>query len=393
MGLLRRLANRFDPVLETRAEPSWDALRGLTVAAGHSVNPRTAEGLSVVLACVAGISTGIASLPAYVYRSRPDGGGRDEDGAHPLARMIRRGPNPWQTWPDLIEWTVASALLRGNAVLEGVWDRAGRLQELRPVPWDYVTVLLLPSGKLAYDVEQFVAMDGRTAGRRRLLAEDVIHLKDRSDDGMVGRSRLSRAAATIGAALSVQTFSSSMFENGVHPSGVIQAEGLIGPEALKNLRERFTKAFSGPHNAARALVLDQNLKWTSISVSPEDAELLASRRFSTEELARIFQVPPPLVGIWDHSSFTNAETAGRWFAQHTLAPWIRKIEATFSRALLPADRELVIDLSGFLRGDPESRWRSYDVALKHGVLTRNEVRGEEGWNPTPDGDSPPEAPA
>jgi HK97 family phage portal protein len=113
------------------------------------------------------------------------------------------------------------------------------------------------------------------------------------------------------------------------------------------------------------------VSWQQISVSPEDAELLASRRFSTEELARIFQVPPPLVGIWDNSTFTNSETAGRWFATHTLAPWLRKLEAEFSRSVFTAGSPsfLEFDLSGFLRGDPEARWRSYDIAIKNRVLT------------------------
>ena len=97
-------------------------------------------------------------------------------------------------------------------------------------------------------------------------------------------------------------------------------------------------------------------------------------------------MPPPLVGIWDHSSFTNSETAGRWFATYSLALWLRKLEAAFGRALLPPGSELEIDLSSFLRGDPEARWRSYDVAPKHGILSRNEVRDVEGWNPLKGGD-------
>lgn len=108
-----------------------------------------------------------------------------------------------------------------------------------------------------------------------------------------------------------------------------------------------------------------------------------SRRFTTEELARLYQVPPPIVGIWDHSSFTNSETAGRWFAQFTLAPWIRKIEAEFARSVFTAagreSHHVEFDLSGFLRGDPAQRWQGYDVALRNRVLTPNEVRQAEGY--------------
>ena len=133
---------------------------------------------------------------------------------------------------------------------------------------------------------------------------------------------------------------------------------MLGEEALGHLRRQFTEAFTGPRNAAKAMILEAGIKWNSISISPEDAELLASRKYSGEELARLFNVPPPLVGIWDHSSFTNSETAGRWFAQHTLAPWIAKLEAAFGRSVLGGEAELSIDLSGFLQATRRSGGRA-----------------------------------
>lgn len=378
MGLLRRIADRWDPP-ETRAhEPSWDALRGYSTAAGQQVNHHTAEGLSVVLACVGAISGALASLPAYVYRRQ--GTARLEAADHPLAGLIRRGPNKWQSWPDFIEWLAASALLRGNALIEIVTDR-GVLAELRPIPWDNAAVTMLPSGRLVYDITNIQSLYDGTGRIRRLLDTEVVHLRDRTDDGLVGRSRLHRAAAVVGASLAVQSFASSLYTNGAFPSGTIEVPGALSDPALEQLRARFTEAFTGPKNAAKALVLENGVKWNSISISPEDAELLASRKFSGEELARIFNVPPPLIGILDHSSFTNSETAGRWFAQHTLAPWIRKIEAEFGRAVLNGDAELEIDMTGFLRGDPAQRWQGYDIALRNTVLTVDEVREAEGYNP------------
>jgi HK97 family phage portal protein len=262
--------------------------------------------------------------------------------------------------------------------------------ELRPIPWDNVQVLMLSSGRLAYDVTDILSTYGGTGRSRRLLQGEVIHLKDRSDDGLVGKSRLQRAAAAIDAGLAVQTFGNAMFANGANPSGVIKADGRLTDEQRKHLRENFERMHKGPQNAARALLLDQGLQWQSISVSPEDAELLASRRFSTEELARIFQVPPPLVGIMDHATFTNSETAGRWYAQHTLTPWVRKIEAEFTRSVFSeaakSTHELEIDLSGFLRGDHAARWEGHSIAVKNGILTPNEIREVEGYNPRDGGD-------
>ncbi|HXP05933.1 MAG TPA: phage portal protein, partial [Stellaceae bacterium] len=112
---------------------------------------------------------------------------------------------------------------------------------------------------------------------------------------------------------------------------------------------------------------------------------------STEEMARIYGVPPPLVGIWDHSSFTNAETAGRWFAQFTLTPWLVKIEAEFSRVIFgPSSPSCIMfDLNGLTRGDPNQRWSTYDIAVKDRILTPNEIRGLEGFSPIEGGDDFP----
>lgn len=389
MGILRRLADRFDPHEQRAEDPSWTALSGLSSATGALVNPRLAENLSTVLRCTSAISSGIASLPAYVYRRTDQG--RDEDAGHPLMRLIRTGPNDHQSWPDFMEWLVASTLLRGNGLAEIETDRRGAVTGLKPIPWEWVLVQLLPSGRLAYDVTEITSIYGGQGRMRRLLEGEVLHLRDRSDDGLIGRSRLQRAAAVVSAGLTIQEFAGALYRNGINPSGALEVDGKLNDAALKQLAAQFRDAFSGSHNAAKAMVLDQGVKWKPVSISPEDAELLASRRFSTEELARLFDVPPPIVGDLSHGTFTNSETAGRWFAQHTLTPWIRKIEAEFTRSVFTeASREtheLELDLSGFLRGDPETRWKSHEIAVKNNILTPNEVREIEGWNRRPGGDS------
>jgi len=387
MGVLPRLADAFDPI-ETRAQTQASSLLGNLGSGNRLVNARTAENLSTVLACVNAVSTAIASLPAYVYRRADEG--REEATDHPLARLIRNGPNERQTWPDFAEWLMASTMLRGNGLAEIKTDNAGRVTQLVPIPWDYVAVQMLPSGRLAYDIVEVIGLFGATGRPRRLLEGEVLHLRDRSDDGIIGRSRLSRAAAVVGTALSVQEFSGALYDNGINPSGALEVEGKLSDTALKRLAEQFRDAFAGASKAAKALVLDQGVKWKQISISPEDAELLASRRFTTEELARLYQVPPPIIGDLTHGTFTNSETLIRFFAQSTLSSWCRKIEAEFSRSVLSAaaraSHSLEIDLSGLLRGDPETRWKSHEIALRNKVLLPNEIREEEGWNPRQGGD-------
>jgi HK97 family phage portal protein len=270
-----------------------------------------------------------------------------------------------------------------------VTDAAGAVVELKPIPYEWVSVQMLTNGRLCYDVTEITSIYGGQGRMRRLLDHEVFHLRDRTDDGLLGKSRLQRAASVIRAGLSVQDFAESMYRNGANPSGAVELDNKLSPEARQQLGEAF-KSFQGTSNAAKVMILDQGLTWKQISVSPEDAELLASRRFTTEELARIFQVPPPLVGIWDHSSFTNSETAGKWFGQFTIGPWCRKIESEFRRSIFSAEDRgtysLELDLSGFLRGDHAARWAGHKIAIEAGILNSNEIRELEGWNAREGGD-------
>jgi HK97 family phage portal protein len=383
MGLRQRLAHWLDPP-EQRSLTSWDLLRshaggwGISDASGQVVTPASAEhAVSTVSACVQGIASALASQPAAVFVWQGDR--RVEAPAHPLQRLIDRGPNQHQSWSDWLEQTVSGALLRGNAVSEIIVDNAGRLSELRPISWDMVSIVQLSGDRVGYDIS-----NERTGGTRRLLQSEIYHLKDRSDgDSRVGVSRLTRAAGVVGSAQALNEFTGSMWRNGVNPSGSIQLEGKLGPEAMAQLQERWRQLYSGPRNAARALVLDQGAKWQQIGVAPENAELLMSRRFSCEEIARLFGTPPIMVGIWDNASFTNSEMASRWYASHTLAPWARKIELEAKRSLFSREaavnHELVIDLSDMLRGSPLERAQAAKLAVEGGWLDTDEIRQQEDW--------------
>ena len=370
----------FGRKVETRsAEPSWGALSGLSTHSGLMTNPRVAEGVGAVQAAVNAISTSIAALPAYVYARQAEG--RELDDRHPLASMIRRGPNPNQTWPDFVEWLVRQSLLWGNGLAEIQSDATGRVIGLKPIPWWCVAVQLLPSGRLAYDVTDINSIYGGTGRQRRLLDTEVLHLKDATDDGLIGKSRLTRCPDVIHLALAVNEFAKAIHNNAGNPSGVVKMEARLAPDAFARLAEQFRSLYGGSSQAGKVMILDQGATWVPMSITPEDAELLESRRFAVVEAARLFNVPPPLIQDYSHNTFTNSEQANRWFATNTLTPWIRKLEAEFSRSVLADSREIEFDLSGLLRGDPEARWRSYDIALKNGVLDVNEVREAEGWNP------------
>jgi HK97 family phage portal protein len=138
------------------------------------------------------------------------------------------------------------------------------------------------------------------------------------------------------------------------------------------------------------------LNYSLRSVSPADQELLLARRFAGEEAARIYAVPPPIIGDLTHGSFANVNDLLRYWAMGTIAQWCRRVEAEFVRSVFTDTErrtyELSLDLSGLLRGDPAQRWAAWKIAVDSRVLTPNEVRGEEGWNPRPGGDEFPPTP-
>ena len=272
----------------------------------------------------------------------------------------------------------------GNAISAIEYDGAGRPTALVPIPWGNVQVSLLPSGRLAYDVVQYQAPWGGTGRPRRLLDGEVFHLRDRSDDGMLGRSRISRAPEVLANAAALQDWSGAVWRNAATPSGALKHPKHMSDQAVNRLRDQFRGGFTGTTAAGRTLILEEGLEWQALSISPGDAEVLASRRFTVEELCRLYQVPPPIVQDLSHGTFTNSREAGRWFAQFSLAPWARKIEAEFARSVFgasSADCSLEIDMSALMRGDAEARWQSHKIAVDAGILDANEVREIEGYNP------------
>lgn len=375
MGMIERVAAWAGYEKRTdAADPSWAALApGVGYLAG--VSARCAENLSTVLACTNAIATALAYVPALTYRRDSDGN-RIEVPTHPLGKIVRGGVNPGMSWPDWLEHLVASTLLTGNGLAEIVRAGNGQLAGFRYIPWGSVSVAHLASGRLAYDVN-----DGR-ANRRRLLEGEVIHLRDRTDDGLIGRPRLSRAADAVAAVSSSNRFARSFLDKGMAPSGVIESPHVLTADQYDQLRRQMGERHDGANNAGRTLLLDGGMTWKASQISPEDGELLETRKFGVEEICRLFQVPPPIVQDYSHNTFTNSETAGRWFATFCLAPWARKIEAEFARSVFPTNGpyELELDLSGFLRGDPEKRWAAHKIALDSGVLDPDEVRQIEGWN-------------
>lgn len=373
--------------LETRsASPtSWDLMRtggGIDTDAGVGVSPHLAENLSAVFACVQIISETVGTLPCIVYR-RQGNRVRSPDPQHPVARLFSHDCNELQTAPEFIETMTAHCLLRGNAYAEILRDAQGQPVELIPFHPDWVSIVQFAnSRRIAYDVS-----DPR-GGTRRLLPEEMLHLKDRSDDGICGKSRLHRARETFGTVLATERFAASTFRNGAALSGVLSHPEQIGEEAGQRLRSSFESIYKGSGNAGRIAILEEGLKWQAISVSAEDAQMLESRRFGVEAIARIFRVPLPVLGDLTNANYSNVVEMNRMFFAHCLQPWLVRWEKLIERSLFSeagrAAHQIEFDADLLLRGDMLTRFQAYRIAREVGIYNANELRGFEMQNPRTD---------
>ena len=341
------------------------------------------EGLPTVHACVQLIAETTATLPLKLYRPRPDGG-REEAPAHPLARVLAQ-PNARMTGAELREVLMRSLLLHGNAYARVAWDGRGAITGLEPLPPGAVTVLRLAGGRLAYDV----GLDRR---RERLLADDVLHLRHLSRDGVLGRSPLTVAREALELALAEQTYAQSFYANSARPDVILTSKVPITAEQASEARSRWEELYRGATRAFRPALLPFDLDLKTLQPSHADQQFIESRRLSNEDVCRIFGVPPPAVHILDRATFSNVSEQMRSLVRLTLRPWLVRLEQALAQQLLSADARaqgyvLEHTVEGLLRGSTEERFAAYATARQWGWLSVNEVRALENLPPIPGGDA------
>ena len=218
-----------------------------------------------------------------------------------------------------------------------------------------------------------------------LLPEDVLHIPGMSFDGLVGLSPIAACRNAVGAGLSADEYSSRYYANGAAPMGVLEHPGVI--KQPEKLRDSWNEAFGGTRNAGKVAILEEGLKFTPISISPADSQLLETRKFTVEEICRIFRVPPHLVQDLTKTSYNSAEQMSQEFVYYTLLPWCVRIEQAMMRSLLnPQERrqyDIRFNLDGLLRGSYESRMRGYQTAVNTGIFSINDCRKLENMDLLP----------
>ena len=352
---------------------------------GKRVNERSAMQMTAVYSCVRILSEAVASLPLHFYEYSGDGS-KVKATNHPLYFLLHDEPNPEMSSYTFREVLMTHLLLWGNAYAQIIRNGKGEVVALYPLMPDRMNVDRDEKGQLYYEyrmsTDDAPTMKGSTV---KLASWDVLHIPGLGFDGLVGYSPIAMAKNAIGMAIACEEYGAKFFANGAAPSGVLEHPGTLKDPS--RVRDSWTQTFGGSSNANKVAVLEEGMKYTPISISPEQAQFLETRKFQINEIARIFRVPPHMVGDLEKSSFSNIEQQSLEFVKYTLDPWVSRWEQAMVRSLLSVEEKkkyfIKFNVDGLLRGDYQSRMNGYAVARQNGWMSANDIRELENLDKIP----------
>ena len=341
--------------------------------------------MTAVYACVRILSESIAGLPLHMYRYEEDGS-KTKAVEHPLYHLLHDEPNPEMTSFIFRETLMSHLLLWGNAYAQIIRNGKGDIIALYPLMPNRMKVERDTKGQLYYEY-QTMKEDAPTmkGAVYQLDPSEVLHVPGLGFDGLVGYSPIAMAKNAIGLAIAAEEYGSKFYANGAAPSGVLEHPNVLKDPA--KVRDSWNAAFGGSSNAHRVAVLEEGMKYTPISISPNEAQFLETRKFQIDEIARIFRVPPHMVGDLEKSSFSNIEQQSLEFVKYTLNPWVCRWEQALQRALLDDDEKgkyfFRFNVEGLMRGDYQSRMNGYATARQNGWMSANDIRELENLDRIP----------
>ena len=344
--------------------------------AGKNVNERSAMQMTAVYACVRILSEAIAGLPLHMYRYK-DEGGKEKALDHSLYQLLHDEPNPEMTSFVFRETLMTHLLLWGNAYAQIIRNGKGEVIALYPLMPNRMSVNRDKNGMLYYQYQKSNDDAPTLEGSSVILSpSEVLHVPGLGFDGLVGYSPIAMAKNAIGLSIAAEEYGAKFYANGAAPSGVLEHPGVLKDPA--KVRDSWNAAFGGSSNSHKVAVLEEGLKYTPISISPNEAQFLETRKFQIDEIARIFRVPPHMVGDLEKSSFSNIEQQSLEFVKYTLDPWVVRWEQSLSRALLSPEEKKTyffkFNVDGLLRGSYHERMQGYSIGIQNGFMCPNDVR-------------------
>ena len=385
MGIFSRLFKSRDKPQNRTSGSNYAFFFGGTTS-GKAVTERSAMQMTAVYSCVRILAEAIAGLPLHVYRYNSDGG-KAMALDHPLYRLLHDEPNPEMSSFVFRETLMTHLLLWGNAYAQIIRNGKNEIVALYPLMPNKMSVDRDESGHLYYTY--YRGSDEAIKNKEfavTLQPSDVLHIPGLGFDGLVGYSPIAMAKNAIGMASACEEYGASFFANGASPGAVLEHPGVLkDPEKV---RTAWQEAYGGPHKANRVAVLEEGMKFTPISINPQDAQFLETRKFQIEEIARIFRVPLHLIGDLDHATFSNIEEQSLEYVQYTLQPWLIRWEQAIQRSLFtPEEKKTMFcrfNVDGLLRGNYQSRMQGYSIGIANGFMSVNDVRALEQMDLIPD---------
>ena len=354
---------------------------------GKPVNETTAMQTTAVYACVRILSEAIASLPVHVYQYK-DGGGKEMVIDHPLYQVLHDEPNPEMTSFVFRETLMSHLLIWGNAYAQIIRDGAGRVLGLYPLLPNKMDVQRDDKGKIYYVYSRSSDENPnfKEYGDIKLKKEDVLHITGLGFDGLIGYSPIAMAKNAVGMTLACEEYGASFFANGANPGGVLEHPGVLKDSS--KVRDSWNAVYRGTSNAHKIAVLEEGMKYQQVGIPPEEAQFLETRKFQINEIARLYRIPPHMVGDLEKSSFSNIEQQSLEFVKYTLDPWVIRWEQSLQKALLlPGEKGkyfIKLNVDGLMRGDYQSRMNGYSIGRQNGWLSANDIWEMEDMNPLSD---------
>ncbi len=384
MSIFSGLFRSRDKPTNRTAGSSYTFFMGNSTS-GKPVTERSAMQMTAVYSCVRILAEAVAGLPLHLYRYN-DSGGKEKAVDHPLYHLLHDEPNPEMSSFVFRETLMTHLLLWGNAYAQIIRNGKGEVISLYPLMPNRMTVDRDGRGKLYYKYttssDDAPTMEGTTV---YLAPSDVWHIPGLGFDGLVGYSPIAMAKNAIGMAIACEEYGAKFFANGAQPGGVLEHPGTIkDPERV---RQSWQSTFGGSGNANKIAVLEEGMKYTPIAISPEQAQFLETRKFQINEIARIFRIPPHMVGDLEKSSFSNIEQQSLEFVKYTLDPWLIRWEQSIFRALFTESEKskyfAKFNVEGLLRGDYATRMTGYATARQNGWMSANDIRELENLDRIP----------
>lgn len=357
---------------------------GRSVSSGVNVDEMSALSFAAVYACIRVISESVAQIPLKVYERLPNGGKREASG-HPLYSLLHDWPNDEMSSFSWREASAAHLCGWGNCYSFIDFGANGRPKSIELLTPNRVNPKRLDHNDLlVYDVTN------RKGQTTRYTKEQILHVPALGANGIMGYSPIRIAAEVIGTGMAAQEHIGAFFKNGAVPSIVLSHPNHLSAEAQERFREGWQKMHGGQGNAYKMAILEEDMKMSTLSISPADAQLVELMKLSRSQVAGIFRVPAHMINDLDKATFSNVDQLSLEFVKFSLMPWLTRMEQVFNRRLfLPSERgkyfcQFVTD--GLLRGDSKSRNEAHRVAIMGGWKSINEVRAEENMEPINNGE-------